>query len=255
MAKTAHVDMADAAIRSQDAGDISDLLQTKHSDAFAFNESEKLALELYDQLRELELEQSLLRAQESGMSYSNVAEASTLSDDDLQEQLIVAEREAMEAKAAYDLRNKITKNVLATDPVLKAVHAGDRTDFAEKRLIPLITENDTIAMVHGRLAAELAATARNLNAAEQANVVANQRNRDLSKTMLSLAETMKSQSAEDINDPRLREQIKAVDKEVKGSRRRMKTLKGIISAMIVGSGINWAADESLTELVLEDGDD
>jgi hypothetical protein len=35
----------------------------------------------------------------------------------------------------------------------------------------------------------------------------------------------------------------------------MKTLKGILSAMIVGSGINWAADESLTDLVLDDEDD
>lgn len=61
------MDMADAAIKSH-AGDISDLLETKHSDAFAFNEFEKLALELYDQLRELELQQSLLQAQESGMS-------------------------------------------------------------------------------------------------------------------------------------------------------------------------------------------
>jgi hypothetical protein len=35
----------------------------------------------------------------------------------------------------------------------------------------------------------------------------------------------------------------------------MKTLKGVLSAMIVSSGINWAADESLTELVLDDEDD
>ena len=61
---------------------------------------------------------------------------STLSDDDLQEQLIIAEREAMEAKAEYELRNKIIHNVLVTDPVLKAVHGGEETDFAEKYVIP-----------------------------------------------------------------------------------------------------------------------
>lgn len=69
MANTGDVNKADIAIGSHDAGDINDLHKTIHSDAFAFNESEKLALELYDQLRELELQQSLLRAQESGMSY------------------------------------------------------------------------------------------------------------------------------------------------------------------------------------------
>lgn len=110
-------------------------------------------------------------------------------------------------------------------------------------------------MIHGQLAVKLATSTRALDAVEQANLVANLKNRELSKTMLGLAEAMKSQSAEDIDDSRLREQIKAVEKELKDSRRRMKTLKGILSSMIVGSGINWAADRSLTELVLEDEDD
>jgi hypothetical protein len=110
-------------------------------------------------------------------------------------------------------------------------------------------------MVQGRLASKLASSTRALVTTEQTNIVANQKNRELSKTMLALAEATKAQSAEDIEDPKLREQIKTVDKELKESRRRMKTLKGILSAMIVGSGINWAADGSLTELVLDDEDD
>jgi hypothetical protein len=59
-------------------------------------------------------------------------DVSGLSDDVLQEQLIAAEREAMEAKAEYELRNRITHNVVVMDPVLKAVHGGESTDFAEK---------------------------------------------------------------------------------------------------------------------------
>lgn len=110
-------------------------------------------------------------------------------------------------------------------------------------------------MVHGRIASKLASSRRALVAVEQANIVANQKNRELSMTMLALADAIKSQSAEDIEDPRLREQIRSVEKELKESRRRMKTLKGILSAMIVSSGINWAADESLTDLVLDDEDD
>lgn len=63
---------------------------------------------------------------------AHVADVSTLSDDDLQEQLIVAEREAMEAKAEYEMRNRITHNVLVTDPVLKAVHEREENSFVEK---------------------------------------------------------------------------------------------------------------------------
>ena len=110
-------------------------------------------------------------------------------------------------------------------------------------------------MIHGHLASKLASSTRFLVAMEQANIVANQKNRELSETMLALAEAVKSQSADDIDDQRLREQIKTVEKGLKDSRRRMKTLKGILSAMVVGSGINWAADGSLVDLVMDDEDD
>jgi hypothetical protein len=110
-------------------------------------------------------------------------------------------------------------------------------------------------MLHGSLTSKLSATRRAIGTAEQGNIIANRKNQELAATMLALAEEMKSQSAKDIEDPRLRDQINAVEKELKVSRRRMKTLKGILSAMIVGSGINWAADEGLTELVMEDEED
>jgi hypothetical protein len=44
----------------------------------------------------------------------------------LQDQLITAEREALEAKAKFEIRNRISHNVLIMDPVLKAVHGGQQ---------------------------------------------------------------------------------------------------------------------------------
>jgi hypothetical protein len=201
---------------------------------------------------------------------ARVTDLSDLSDDELQAQLTSAQREAMEAKAEYEIRNRISHNVLVMDPVLKAVHGGDRTGYAEKfvelgqlhflsnksrRILPLITENDTVSMVHGLLAAKLLSSQRAISTAGQANTLASRKNRELSATMLTLAQEMEAQSAKDIEDPRLRDQVNAVDRELKDSRRRTKTLKGLISAMIVGSGINWAADEDLTELVMDDEED
>ena len=68
MATKGDVEMVDATAAVKDPNDYAHLLQTNHSDAFAFSEPEKLALELCDQLRELELQQSLLQAQQSGTS-------------------------------------------------------------------------------------------------------------------------------------------------------------------------------------------
>jgi hypothetical protein len=58
--------MVDAVPAPKNPNDYSDLVQTSHSDAFAFSGTEKLALQLYDQLRELELQRSLLEAQKAG---------------------------------------------------------------------------------------------------------------------------------------------------------------------------------------------
>ena len=66
------------------------------------------------------------------MIIAHVRDVSALSDDELQEQLTIAQSELLEAKTKYELRNKITHNVLVMDPVLKAVHGGERTGFAEK---------------------------------------------------------------------------------------------------------------------------
>ena len=53
-------------------------------------------------------------------------------DDLLEGRLTVAQREAMEARAEYEIRNRIIHNVLVMDPVLKAVHDGDETWFVER---------------------------------------------------------------------------------------------------------------------------
>lgn len=71
MATRGDVDMVDVGAKTQgaktqDAHDDADLLQTTHSDAFALSDTEMLALQLYDQLKELELQQSLLQAQQAG---------------------------------------------------------------------------------------------------------------------------------------------------------------------------------------------
>lgn len=110
-------------------------------------------------------------------------------------------------------------------------------------------------MVHSTLASKLLSAQKAVITTMEANVIANQKNRETSKTMLALAEESKSQTAKDIEDPRLRDQASAAERELKDSRRRMKTLKGLLSTMIVGSGINWAADEELTKLVMDDEED
>lgn len=43
--------------------------------------------------------------------------------EDAEEQLPVAERELLEARATFTVRRKATESILMTDPILKAVHS------------------------------------------------------------------------------------------------------------------------------------
>ena len=122
-------------------------------------------------------------------------------------------------------------------------------------MLPLVTENDSLNMLHGLLTSKLASTTRALSTAEQSNIGLSKENRELSETVLRLAEKVKAQSVDDLGDPLLRTQVQTAEKDVKESRKRAKMLKGVLSAMIVGSGINWAADEELRDLVMDDEED
>ncbi|KAF2814305.1 uncharacterized protein BDZ99DRAFT_379951, partial [Mytilinidion resinicola] len=161
----------------------------------------------------------------------------------------------LEARAEYLLRNKVTQSVLAMDPVLKAVHSGANNTDAERRLLPMVHERDVISMYHSTLASRLSSTLSALAAAEKGSVVANEKNKELSQILLELAEETKSQSTDEVEDPKLRDRLQALDKSVKLSRRRWRIMKSIISGMIVGSGVEWADDNVLRELVMDDEDD
>lgn len=66
------------------------------------------------------------------MFAAQLPDVSALSDDVLKEQLIIAQREVVDAQAKFEIRNRISHNVLVMDPVLKAVHGGEDTEAAEK---------------------------------------------------------------------------------------------------------------------------
>ncbi|KAF2205977.1 hypothetical protein GQ43DRAFT_384722 [Delitschia confertaspora ATCC 74209] len=243
--------MTDAPSKMESNSDVSPLIQTPHSDAFAFSDQEKRILALYDQIQDLELQQSFFQTQ----AQAQTPDVSALSDDGLQTQLTNAENEAAEARAEYLLRAKVTQNVMVTDPILKAIHGGANTGYAEKRILPLITERDVLSMVHGSVSSDLTSALHALTVVEKSNAIALSKNKKLAQTLLALTQNLKGQLTSDIEDPQLRKEVEDAEKEVKTARRTAKLLKGVISGMIVGSGVNWADDVVLRELVMDDEDD
>lgn len=60
---------------------------------------------------------------------------------------------------------------------------------------------------------------------------------------------------EDIDDEVLRAQLSELEAEYKKRKAKWETMKSIASAIIVASGVDWAEDDTLRALVLDDSDD
>jgi hypothetical protein len=69
--------------------------------------------------------------------------------------------------------------------------------------------------------------------------------------MLALAEEADTKRKEDIDDPKARQQLDELEVKMKTGRQRWRIMKETASATIAGSGIDWARDPKLLEIVLD----
>ena len=108
------------------------------SDTLLFYEAEGRLLSLWDQLNELKLEISLLEAQSNSPSplppppHSEDEAPNPHSEETLTAALKTAEKECLEARAAYTLKQSAIEDVLVTAPILKAVHSGSKATATER---------------------------------------------------------------------------------------------------------------------------
>lgn len=60
---------------------------------------------------------------------------------------------------------------------------------------------------------------------------------------------------EKLQDENLKSQMDHLEAELKTTKAKWETMKNIASAMVVGSGLDWADDDMLRALVLDESDD
>lgn len=218
-------------------------------DASTFSTTEQQILELYDQLEELKLECSLLEAQDTAVLNSQVNDVS-------EEALKTAQNELLESRALYSLRNNILESILMANPILKAVHAGPKASPVERDLHPLLRQRDDLSITLTNLSSTLTSTVEELGKVECEHLTLARKNAELTRTMLELAEEASTQSKEDIKDPDLWSKMDELEKAVRVSRQRWRMMKDTTSAVVVGSGVEWARDMALRKVVMEeDADD
>ncbi|KAF1813017.1 hypothetical protein P152DRAFT_334926 [Eremomyces bilateralis CBS 781.70] len=249
--------------------DISDLLTTLSFDAFQLSPREQQILDLWNQLHEIRLETAVLEAKKlRSSSHSHRSpqavqinpipapnpDPSTLSDAEVLAALSTAETDLRATHHVTTAQQTLLSSILSTRPILDAVHSPSASD----RLAPLIAERDVLALVSSRLATQLAETLTELDRVETRSRELVEENRGLVGEMVRLAEEGREPGVEEVVKElegredawggRLREGERRVAEE----RKRYRVMRGLVQGVVVGSGVNWAEDEKLVELVVED---
>ncbi|KAJ6141229.1 hypothetical protein N7470_010125 [Penicillium chermesinum] len=185
--------------------------------------------------------------------FANIlVEPESLSGDNVEEALATAERELLEARATHTVRRKAARMVLMTDPILKAVHL--KSTIPPENLLRLVNRRDVLALAQENLASAHSAVLEQLSHAEVENIQINQENQKLVSELLEL--TKEDSSWRDrLQDAQLASQLDELEAELKTSQAKWDTMKSIASAMVVGSGLDWADNDTLRALVLDESDD
>ncbi|KAJ6115841.1 hypothetical protein N7523_006258 [Penicillium sp. IBT 18751x] len=211
-------------------------------DIAPLSDKEALVLQLANQIQEQRLEKALLEQ-----------ELETLSGDNVEEQLAIAERELLDARSTYTVRRKAARTILMTDPILKAVHLKT-TSPPERALLRLVNRRDVLALAHENLASAHDLITKQLSDFEVENLQINKENQELVRELLELTRQDDSWR-ERLQDATLASQLDEVEADLKKRKAHWEVMKSVASAMVVGSGLNWAEDEKLQALVLDESDD
>ncbi len=111
-----------------------DFATDEPGDTTPFYQAEGQVLELWDKMDELKLEQAILEARTTGgciPSEIHGSGSAEVTEADLKE----AEKEYLEARAAYVLRQSVVEDVLIADPILKAIHSGANATPTERYVV------------------------------------------------------------------------------------------------------------------------
>ena len=238
-------------------------------DTVPFYEIEGQVLALWDQLNELNLEKTLLETQAKGqesqgiLSLRQFIEQSnqprtgeqTLSDQDTIENLKLAEAQCLEAQAEYMLRQSVVEDAIIASPILNAVHAGSNATGTERTLRPLLNRRDILEIASTNLSSSLQSTMSGTSKKATDKLTRMNENRTLAARLTSFTSTITARTEAMTEQPEVKLRLKELKEEAETARKQWMIMKSVVGAVIAGSGVDWAQDTTLLDLVLDPEED
>ena len=79
-----------------------------------------------------------------------------------------------------------------------------------------------------------------------------EKNRVLTATLLALVKRVQAQRNGATKDPTFSAQLDKLRDDTATARQRWRIMKSVVAAVIAGSGVDWAGDDTLRSLVLDE---
>lgn len=184
-----------------------------------------------------------------------------------------AEKANLEARAQYVLSQSIVEDILVAGPTLNAVHRKDtgvsadgyitatkfslwkQADIYNRDLQQLLERRDKLGIASTNQASQLRNTTREITKVKAGNIRTREKNRELEAKLLSLNKKIEAQREDVSKDPRFKERLQDARQETATAKKHWRMMKSVVSGVIAASGVDWAHDETLRELVLDDEDE
>ncbi|VUC19868.1 unnamed protein product [Clonostachys rosea] len=228
---------------------------------------EKRALALYDKLRELQLEIAIInaqnRVQDGGFTTAQrttkqdnmlITETDASNDEMTAEEADEARNQLLDTRARYMLRNSVVEAVLSANPILKAVHNGTDASPVERDLLSYVEKRDEASIAVAKFASERGELRDKATKAQSKLLARAGHNAELASELLELVGRIDEKKGQQ-GDFAAQEALREFEGALAASRRRWRVIKGVTSGLIVGSGIDWARDDRLRDIVLDPEDD
>ncbi|KAK4197507.1 centromere protein H (CENP-H)-domain-containing protein [Triangularia verruculosa] len=205
-----------------------------------FSQAEAGVLELYDKVQQLQLQLAALRAREH-----HTQEVKAPAD---------GQARLLEAKASLSLRDSVVESVVIVQPILKAVHHATHASPIERDLLSHIEQRDHTAKRIADHYSALHAANESLAKVEVECLQTKHYNVELASQTLRLAAESIGQEPASVENEQLRYELDLLETQLKARRQKWRVMKGTASAIVAGSGVDWARDGRLRELVLDTDD-
>lgn len=154
--------------------------------------------------------------------------------------------------ALYRLRNTVTNSVLIANPILRGIHNSAYASPVEQDLPRLVAARDDTAKSVAATSEELRASLDRLSEVEVEVLRVRARNRELAAEVLRLvAEVGRGRDEAIAADEGARAQVELLESRLASSRQKWRVVKGTTAGIVAGSGVDWAGDEVLRDLVLD----